>query len=220
MWGTSPTDVLAAGDTGTVIHYDGQKWIVVPTGSKATLKGIFGFGPDDVYFVGGKGTILHWTGTEFVDESVQTNQEFLTAFGDAEQNLVMASGNHQMVLTPFVTPVRNVYPEKGGIITENYLEWTVKPGPASSFYYLDLSQPSMFGPVLFWDLMTDGDVLQTDLPDFPNIQGTPGVPAGYYIFSNTRVYKEGFDIDHYDFMDLDYRTWRSFSFASTDFTAE
>ena len=222
IWGGSPSNVWAVGDGGAVIHYDGVVWTVVESGSKATFNSVFGLGEDDVYLVGNKGTILHWTGEEFVDETMAgSEQDILALFGSAEAGLLLASGNHQIVLGPFVTPVMPVYPEDGATLEQNYLQWHAdEGGPDASFNQIMLQQPGMMGPVLFWDFMADGDVTYVDLPDFPNIEGTPGVPAGFYIYTIQRVFKEGFDIDNYDFMDLDYRTWRSWSQVQTTFVSE
>jgi hypothetical protein len=222
VWGTSSVDVWAVGDSGTVVHFDGTNWTVVDSGTKATLKSVYGTGPDDVTIVGGKGTILHWDGAVLANESLAgVQQDFLTQYASKDSGLALISGNHQIVMTPFVTPVNITFPGDGDVIDQNYLEWQVDPGPASSFYYTTLEQPSMMGPpIMFWDLMSDGDVTYVELPDFPNIEGTPGVPEGFYIYSVLRVYKEGFDIDNYDFMDLDYTTWRSWSSDMSNFLSE
>jgi len=222
VWGTSPVDVWAVGDSGTIIHYDGTQWTVVESGTKATLKSVFGTGPQDVTIVGGKGTILHWDGTMLTDESLPgVQQDLLTGYASKDAGLAMVSGNHQVVMTPFVTPVNITYPLDNAVIDQQYLEWQVDPGPASSFYYTTLEQPSMMGPpIMYWDLMSDGDVTYVELPDFPNIEGTPGVPEGFYIYTVLRVYKEGFDIDNYDFMDLDYTTWKSWSTDTSNFLSE
>ena len=221
VWGTSPNDIWAVGDSGTIVHFDGESWSNVESGTTATLRAVFGLSAQEVYIVGSKGTILRFDGEDLSAESVDsTNQDFITLYGSQEAGMVMVSGNHQIVLTPFVTPVSIVYPQDGTAIDQNYLEWKVDPGPASSYYYITLQQPGMFEPIMFWDLMADGDVTYVQLPDFPNIEGTPGVPPGMYIYSALRVYKEGFDIDNYDFMDLDYRSWRSWSQVQANFVSE
>lgn len=222
VWGTSPTDVWAAGDGGTVVHFDGTEWTQVESGVFSSLLDIWGTGPKNIYFVGTKGRVLHYDGTVLVDETLANNeQDLLAVFGSKEADLVLASGNHQVVLGPFVTPVTIAYPQDGTTIDQNYLQWQAKVGgPDASFNNVLLQQPSMMGPVLFWDFMADGDVTYVDLPDFPNIEGTPGVPPGFYIYTIQRVYKEGFDIDNYDNTDLDYRSWRSWSQVQQTFVSE
>ncbi len=222
VWGTSPSDVWAAGDGGAIVHYDGTEWSVVESGTLNSLLGIWGSGEDNVYFAGTKGRIIHFDGSTMSDESLPNNeQDLLAVFGSKEADLVLASGNHQVVLGPFVTPVTLVYPQQGAVIDQQYLQWQANAGgPDASFNSVLLQQPSMMGPVLFWDFMAAGDVTYVDLPDFPNIEGTPGVPPGFYIYTVQRVYKEGFDIDNYDGMDMDYRSWRSWSQVQQTFLSE
>jgi len=221
VWGTGPTDVWAVGDGGTVVHFDGETWSVVESGTLAKLNAVVGTGPKDVTVAGNKGAVLHWDGQAFTKEDAGTGQDILALFADKEQGKVIASGNHQVVLGPFVTPVGIVHPADGAAIGQNFLQWQwPQGGPDASFNYVTLEQPSMAGPVMFWDFMADGDVTYVDLPDFPNISGTPGVPAGFYIYSVQKVWKEGFDINNYSFLDLDYRTWRSWSPITYNFTAE
>jgi hypothetical protein len=222
IWGTSPSNVWAVGDAGTVVHFDGNAWSAVESGTLNTLLAVWGTGPDDVTVVGAKGKVLRWDGEAFVDETLASNEQDLLALaGSKETGMLVASGNHQVVLGPFVTPVTIAYPGEGAVIDQNYLQWQANAGgPDASFNFVLLQQPSMMGPVLFWDFMAGGDVTYVDLPDFPNIEGTPGVPPGFYIYTVQRVYKEGFDIDNFDFTDLDYRSWRSWSQVQQTFTAE
>lgn len=47
----------AAGDGGTLLHFDGSKWVPVQSGTSAALRGIWGSGADNIVAVG-DGTIL------------------------------------------------------------------------------------------------------------------------------------------------------------------
>lgn len=62
VWGSSPSDVYATGDTGTILHYDGTAWTSMPSGTVSDLNGLWGSSPSDVYAVGGSGTVLHYDG--------------------------------------------------------------------------------------------------------------------------------------------------------------
>ena len=62
LWGSGPNDVWAAGDKGTILHFDGKAWKVSPSGTDEDLTGITGTGPTNVYVSGQKGGILHWDG--------------------------------------------------------------------------------------------------------------------------------------------------------------
>ena len=62
VWGSGPTDVWAAGDKGTILHFDGKVWAPSVSGTDEDLTGLTGTGPTNVYASGQKGTILHWDG--------------------------------------------------------------------------------------------------------------------------------------------------------------
>ena len=63
IWGTGPADLWAAGDKGTILHFDGKTWSPSPSGTEENLTGVTGTGPANVYISGEKGAILHWDGT-------------------------------------------------------------------------------------------------------------------------------------------------------------
>ena len=62
LWGSGPNDVWAAGDKGTILHFDGKAWALSPSGTTEDLTCITGTGPTNVYISGQKGAILHWDG--------------------------------------------------------------------------------------------------------------------------------------------------------------
>jgi len=61
VWGTSASDVFAAGVSGTLLHYDGTGWSRETSGTLATLTGVWGASGTDVFVVGASGLILHGT---------------------------------------------------------------------------------------------------------------------------------------------------------------
>lgn len=65
VWGSGPNDVWAAGDKGTILHFNGQAWASTPSGTEEDLTGITGTGPANVYVSGQKGAILHWDGKDW-----------------------------------------------------------------------------------------------------------------------------------------------------------
>jgi hypothetical protein len=42
VWGSSSTNIFAAGQSGTIIHYDGSSWSVMASGTTADIYGIWG----------------------------------------------------------------------------------------------------------------------------------------------------------------------------------
>ena len=86
-FGTSPTDMWAVGDAGTILHYDGQKVVAVPAGTMADLRDVWGSGPADVWTVGVGGTVLRFDGSRFAPvpsaTSVDLGAVFTARSGDA-----------------------------------------------------------------------------------------------------------------------------------------
>ena len=62
------------------------------------------------------------------------------------------------------------------------------------------------------------DVTDVLLPDFPNIEGTPGIGEGFKILDIIRAYREGFDIDSFSYSDLGTARWRSWAMDRVTFT--
>ncbi|MDM7999808.1 MAG: hypothetical protein QUS33_07390 [Dehalococcoidia bacterium] len=65
IWGTSPADVFAVGEGGTILHYDGTSWSSMSSGVSAALFGVWGSSSTDVFAVGETGTICHFDGNSW-----------------------------------------------------------------------------------------------------------------------------------------------------------
>jgi len=61
-WGSSSSDVFAVGKDGLILHYDGQSWEKMTSGTSQTLTAVWGSSSSDVFSVGASGTILHYDG--------------------------------------------------------------------------------------------------------------------------------------------------------------
>ena len=79
-FGTSPRDMWAVGDGGTVLHYDGRAVVPVPSGTTASLRDVWGTSPDDVWAVGVAGTVVHYDGRAFTPVSSGTNVDLHAVF--------------------------------------------------------------------------------------------------------------------------------------------
>jgi hypothetical protein len=62
VWGTSSTNVFAAGSDGTMLHYDGATWSSVPTPTTSQLRSVKASDARDVFAVGLGGEIVRYTG--------------------------------------------------------------------------------------------------------------------------------------------------------------
>jgi hypothetical protein len=72
VWGSSSTDVIAVGDYGTILRFDGSVWLPMRSGTRVDLHRAWGTSMSDIYAVGGAPsmnnaakmcTILHYNGS-------------------------------------------------------------------------------------------------------------------------------------------------------------
>lgn len=63
VWGSSGTNVLAVGESGTILRYNGSAWSPMTSGTTNPLYGFWGSSENNVFAVGGGGTILHNSNT-------------------------------------------------------------------------------------------------------------------------------------------------------------
>jgi hypothetical protein len=62
LWGSGARDVWAVGEHGTIIHFDGERWASVPSGTTDFLAAIAGRGPGDAWAIGRLRTVLRLSG--------------------------------------------------------------------------------------------------------------------------------------------------------------
>ncbi|QRK11393.1 hypothetical protein JQX13_15750 [Archangium violaceum] len=65
VWGSGPRDVWAVGESGFIVHWDGEQWAQetrVPADFTFTLNDVWGSSAQDVWAVGAAGVILHFDG--------------------------------------------------------------------------------------------------------------------------------------------------------------
>ncbi|MFO0552182.1 MAG: hypothetical protein U0271_27595 [Polyangiaceae bacterium] len=75
VWGTSATDVYAAGEAGSILHFDGHAWALQATIQMGGDVQLWGKGPKSVYARGpGANTVAHYDGQSW---SSQTDYEGL-----------------------------------------------------------------------------------------------------------------------------------------------
>ena len=70
VWGSKVDDVWAVGEAGTILHWRGTMWTLVPNGGDGgmsnALRGVWGSGPKDIWAVGTGGAILHYNGAAWL----------------------------------------------------------------------------------------------------------------------------------------------------------
>ncbi len=220
IWGASPNDVWIAGEGGVLLHWDGLAISRVPLETTRTLGAIHGFAADDVWAVGSRGQAFHFDGSGWTRVelgSAAADLDLLAVGGTPEARVITA--RNELVLGPFLPVPERLRPTQGSVMTNDYrLAWESQPGTLPHFHYVEVAIPTMMGPMPEWTIVADYDVASMLLPDFPSIEGTPGITPGTKILQVIRVYKEGFDIDNHSNADMSLWGWRSWSSQSIDFS--
>jgi len=103
VWASGPNDAFAIGSEGTILHYNGNSWSQMESGTKYHLKDIWGFASDDVYACGGninnavyrdKPILLHYDGTSWeslLDTTKEENDHIVSNWGTSSNNLYFSS---------------------------------------------------------------------------------------------------------------------------------
>lgn len=63
VWGASSSSLVAVGDSGTVLVFDGTQWRTRPSGTTAALTDVWGTSATDFYATAADGRILHFGAT-------------------------------------------------------------------------------------------------------------------------------------------------------------
>ncbi len=93
VWGTSSSDVFAVGYDGTIVHYNGETWSPMTSGTTARLYGVWGTSSTDVYVVGHDGTILHHDGETWNSMTSGTSSALLAVWGTSMSEVYAVGAN-------------------------------------------------------------------------------------------------------------------------------
>ncbi len=93
LWCSSPRNVFAACDAGTLMHYDGESWEVIHRGrADCALLAVQGFGPHDVFAVGDNGYALRYDGLGWKTLETGVKQELYGLWGQDSDHLLAVGG--------------------------------------------------------------------------------------------------------------------------------
>ncbi len=94
-WGHGD-QLFAAGAHGTVLQFDGSRWIIHETGASTTLNAIFGLSPTDVWAAGDGGTVIHYDGQTWSSVSLGVYRGSLKAIWGAAPDDVWIGGEGRL----------------------------------------------------------------------------------------------------------------------------
>lgn len=104
--GTSASDVWLVGERGRIVHWDGTRFEERPSGTTATLFGVWAAAPNDAWAVGGtpdapaspNDVVLHWDGATWKPETLpQTNKSALFKVWGANANDLWIVGENAIM---------------------------------------------------------------------------------------------------------------------------
>ncbi|NOZ01881.1 MAG: hypothetical protein GXP54_08340 [Deltaproteobacteria bacterium] len=196
--------IWAVGDSGVMARKTAGAWTLVPTGTTRPLWAVAAQG-DRVLAFGDAGTIVTFADGGATSTRLEGYGPHLrAAYADqSEGGPVMSMGISQLLLGPFLQVPRITYPKDNGELKDLYLEFKAAPGLPASFHYVMIAIPSLFGDIPVWEFMASGDTWKIKLPDFENIEGTPGIPKGTMLkLTLLRAMVDGFSMDNFDYTDL------------------
>lgn len=93
VWGSSGSDVFAAGWMGTIVHYNGSIWSPMSSGVNVSINDIWGSSGSDVYAVGNTGVLLHYNGSSWSEVSNSATEDLLGIDGISGSD-IYAVGDH------------------------------------------------------------------------------------------------------------------------------
>jgi hypothetical protein len=97
VWGPAANDVFVAGDSGTVLHWNGAAWSRMATGTTAGLRRVWGSSGSNVYVSGENGTLLHYDGSAWSRVAVPTAEALERIWGSSAGD-VYVGGAHATLL--------------------------------------------------------------------------------------------------------------------------
>jgi hypothetical protein len=95
VWSSSPNYVIAVGDSGFVVHYDGTAWTPRTSGTTQHLNAVWGSGSGAgaaLFAVGDGGTILSFDGTSWQAQTSGTTQPLYGIWGASPSDVFAVGG--------------------------------------------------------------------------------------------------------------------------------
>ena len=95
--GTTSEDVFAVGTYGEILHYDGNNWTQMDSGTSLALNDIWCNASNDVFAVGTVGSIFHYDGSTW-SQMTTNSQDWLNGVWGSSATDVFAVGSNGAIL--------------------------------------------------------------------------------------------------------------------------
>jgi hypothetical protein len=95
VWGSSPSNVVAVGDSGLIVHYDGTAWTPQTSGTTQHLNAVWGSGSGTsavIFALGNGGTILSFDGSSWHAQTSGTTQPLYGVWGSSPGDVFAVGG--------------------------------------------------------------------------------------------------------------------------------
>ena len=102
IWAASANNVIAVGDQGTILRFDGSQWLPQVSGTLESLNGVWGSSANDIYAVGKTGSsssgsiVLHYDGSAWNEIDIGSDQTLHTAWGLDANNVYIGGWNGRL----------------------------------------------------------------------------------------------------------------------------
>ena len=99
LWGSGGDDVFIGGYQGQIIHWNGQNWKLMDSGTTETITGIWGSSSDNV-FAASKSKIIHFDGgnSERWTEMSIPSMQYMSWINGFSGSAILAGGSEHKVL--------------------------------------------------------------------------------------------------------------------------
>jgi hypothetical protein len=94
VWGSSGTSVFAVGGGGTILHYNGNRWSAMTSGTSRELRGVWGTDDNHVVVVGNYGTVLRHDGNAWHEMRSGTTMNLKGVWGTGPEDVFAVGGSY------------------------------------------------------------------------------------------------------------------------------
>jgi hypothetical protein len=98
IWLFSTTSMIAVGDLGTILSYNGKIWAAQVTGTDEGLNAIWAANATNAWAVGNNGTILKWDGAAWTAQTSDTTENLLAVWGTSASHVVAVGTNGTILI--------------------------------------------------------------------------------------------------------------------------